>query len=130
MASFEITGTLKQKGNTQQVSDKFSKREFVLTIDATTSYPQYVSLQLTQDKCSQLDNFNVGDEMKVSFNLRGREWNSPDGVLKYFNSLEAWRIEKFTSSAQPQPTTNYTATPAMQEQVIAPQNSADDDLPF
>lgn len=130
MASFEITGTLKQKGNTQQVSEKFSKREFVLTVDASTSYPQYISLQLTQDKCSQLDNYNVGDELKVSFNLRGREWNSPDGVLKYFNSLEAWRIERFTVSDQPQATTNYTATPAMQEQVIAPQNSADDDLPF
>lgn len=130
MASFEITGTLKQKGNTQQVSDKFSKREFVLTIDATTSYPQYISLQLTQDKCSQLDSFNVGDEMKVSFNLRGREWNSPDGVLKYFNSLEAWRIEKFTGSTQAPTDNRTTATPAMQEQVIAPQNSVDDDLPF
>ena len=89
----EVTGILKVKFDTQKVSDRFSKREFVLTTEATSPYPQHVSFQLTQDKCNLLDQYNVGDEMKIQFNLRGREWNGPQGV-KYFNTLEAWRIEK------------------------------------
>jgi hypothetical protein len=90
----EVTGTLKVKFDTQKVSDRFSKREFVLVTEANTPYPQFVSFQVTQDKCNLLDQFNEGDELKVQFNLRGREWNGPQGV-KYFNTLEAWRIEKF-----------------------------------
>jgi hypothetical protein len=88
----EITGILKMKFDTQKVSDRFSKREFVLTTEASTPYPQHISFQVTQDKCDLLDRFNEGDEIKVNFNLRGREWNGPQGV-KYFNTLEAWRIE-------------------------------------
>lgn len=96
----EVTGTLKVKFDTQKVSDRFQKREFVLTTDASTPYPQHVSFQITQDKCSILDQYNVGDELKVQFNLRGREWNGPQGI-KYFNTLEAWRIEKFNNAANP-----------------------------
>jgi hypothetical protein len=50
--------------------------------------------QATQDKCSMLDNYNVNDQVEVSFNLRGREWTSPQGEIKYFNTIEAWRIER------------------------------------
>lgn len=96
----EVTGTLKAKFDTQKVSDRFSKREFVLTTEANTPYPQHVSFQVTQDKCSLLDQFNEGDELKVQFNLRGREWNGPQGI-KYFNTLEAWRIERFTNAGNP-----------------------------
>jgi hypothetical protein len=91
---FNITGTLKVKSAEQQVSDKFRKREFVIT-DNSSQYPQHISFQLTQDKCSLIDSCKVGEDIKVFFNLRGREWKSPkDGELKYFNSLEAWKIEK------------------------------------
>lgn len=95
----EVSGILKAKYDTQKVSDKFSKREFILTTESNTPYPQFVSFQVNQDKCSILDQFNEGDELKVSFNLRGREWNSPQGV-KYFNTLDAWRLEKVVN-AQP-----------------------------
>jgi hypothetical protein len=95
----EIIGQLKVKSDTQVVSEKFKKREFVLTTEASTPYPQHVSFQVTQDKCDILDKFNEGDELKVQFNLRGREWNSPNGV-KYFNTLEAWRIERMGESAK------------------------------
>lgn len=88
----EVTGTLKAKFDTQVVSDRFSKREFVLTTEANTPYPQHVSFQVTQDKCSILDQYEIGQELKIQFNLRGREWNGPQGI-KYFNTLEAWRIE-------------------------------------
>ncbi|MDO9185199.1 MAG: DUF3127 domain-containing protein [Bacteroidota bacterium] len=88
----DITGILKVKSEAQQVSEKFKKREFVLT-DNSSQYPQHVSFQLTQDKCNLIDSYNVGAEIKVHFNLRGREWTSPQGEIKYFNTLEAWRIE-------------------------------------
>ena len=114
----EITGQLKVKADTQVVSDKFKKREFVLTTEASTPYPQHVSFQLNQDKCDILDKFSVGDELSVSFNLRGREWNGPQGV-KYFNTLEAWLIKRVGESAKNDPP---TFTP--------PNPSDNDDLPF
>lgn len=128
MASFEVNGTLKVKKDTQVVSDKFSKREFVITTDLATQYPQYISLQLTQDKCVLLDAYQVGDEIKVSFNLRGREWSGPEGI-RYFNSLEAWRIEKVgaTQQSAPQATAPSFANEAS---VMQNDNAANDDLPF
>ena len=100
MATLETTGFLHVKNQTQQVSDKFAKREFVLKTEASSQYPQFVTMQLTQDKCDVLDKYQVGQELKVSFNLRGREWNGPDGI-KYFNTLEAWRIESVGTVQQP-----------------------------
>lgn len=88
----QITGTLKVVGDTQTVSEKFKKREFVLT-DNSSQYPQHISFQLVNDKCNLLDNKAIGTQVTVHFNLRGREWNSPDGTVKYFNTLEAWRLE-------------------------------------
>lgn len=120
----DITGILKLKTEAQQVSDKFRKREFVLT-DNSSQYPQHISFQLTQDKCSLLDQYNVGDEIKVHFNLRGREWTSPKGEIKYFNTLEAWRIEGGSAGAAKNSSASMndvaaTFTAASQE----------DDLPF
>lgn len=89
----EVKGLLHLKKETQTVSEKFSKREFVLKTDAETTYPQFVSFQVSQDKCSLLDKFNVGDELTVAFNLKGREWNNGTEV-KYFNTLDAWMIKK------------------------------------
>ena len=123
MASFEVVGTLKAKFETQQVSDKFAKREFVIMTDTTTQYPQAINFQLSQDKCGLLDSYNVGEEMKVSFNLRGREWSGPEGV-KYFNSLEAWRLEKVSSSSA-----SSHAAPTSSDDVM-PSTEHNDDLPF
>lgn len=93
MSNYQFIGVLKVKNDTVQVSEKFSKREFVVT-DTTSQYPQDVLFQLTQDKCALLDNVQVNESITVSFNLRGREWINPQGEAKYFNSLDAWRIEK------------------------------------
>jgi hypothetical protein len=122
--SLQVKGKLKLKGNEQVVSDRFRKREFVLT-DDSTQYPQYISFQLTQDKCSLIDPVNPGDEITVSFNLRGREWKSPQGEVKYFNSLEAWRIEKGAAGGSEEK--NYEAMP---EETFRQQGDATDDLPF
>jgi hypothetical protein len=123
----EVTGQLKLKYDTQKVSEKFQKRDFVLSTDLSTPYPQHVSFQVTQDKCSMLDTFNEGDEIKVQFNLRGREWNGPQGI-KFFNTLEAWRIEKVaagSSNAAPAQTQQNTAAPVFNSSV-----ADNDDLPF
>ena len=98
----QVTGILKAKFDTQKVSDSFSKREFVLTTEHTTPYPQQVSFQLTKDKCALLDSITLGTELTVSFNLRGREWNGPQGV-KYFNTLEAWSLKANGSANNPTP---------------------------
>ncbi len=87
------SGQLKLKYDTQKVSDKLQKRDFVLTTGYDTPYPQFVTFQLVNDKCSQLDNLNEGDLITVEFNLKGREWNGPQG-LKYFNQLDAWKLTK------------------------------------
>lgn len=88
----EAIGKLHTIFDTKQVSDRFSKREFVVEL-ADQKYPQTVLFQLTGDRCSQLDNFQVGDQIRIEFSLRGREWRSPSGELKYFNSLDVWRVE-------------------------------------
>jgi hypothetical protein len=131
----EVVGTLKAKFDTQKVSDRFQKREFVLTTEASTPYPQHVSFQVTQDKCNILDQFGDGEEIKVQFNLRGREWNGPQGI-KYFNTLEAWRIEKVSggnssgpSSQNSNQATNNTINTSSAP-VFTGNVGDNDDLPF
>lgn len=87
----DVIGTLKQKSEIIAVNDNFNKREFVLTLDG--EYPQHVQFELTQQKCNLIDATKIGQQMKVYFNLRGREWTNKEGELKYFNSLQAWKIE-------------------------------------
>lgn len=100
---YQLTGTLKVKENTVQVSEKFSKREFVIT-ESSSMYPQDIMFQLEQDKCNLIDNAKIGDQLTVSFNLRGREWTSPQGEVRYFNTLSAWRIERAQSQTPPSST--------------------------
>lgn len=128
---FKLTGTLKVLNPTVQVSEKFSKREFVVT-ESSSMYPQDILFQLTQDKCSLLDGYNVNDQIDVSFNLRGREWTSPQGEVKYFNSLDAWRIDRAGAgagipSSGPSAMNLAPVTAASAEMTI---EKEDDDLPF
>jgi len=89
----EATGRLHTIFDTKQVSERFSKREFVVEMSDNPKYPQTVLFQLTGDRCVQLDGMNVGDNVSIEFSLRGREWRSPSGDVKYFNSLDVWRVE-------------------------------------
>lgn len=90
----QITGTIKQIFDTKIIGEKkFRTREFILSDDAD-KYPQVISFQFTQDKCAYLDSYKRGENVTVTFNLRGREWTSPQGETKYFNTLEAWKIER------------------------------------
>jgi hypothetical protein len=92
----EVKGKLIVKGETIVVSEKFSKRHFV--VETQDTYPQTIELQLSQDKCNLLDGINLGDELEVSINLRGRMWTNPQGEVKYFNTLEAWKIDRLSAS--------------------------------
>ncbi len=128
---FKLTGTLKVLNPTVQVSEKFSKREFVVT-ESSSMYPQDILFQLTQDKCSLLDGYNVNDQVEVSFNLRGREWTSPQGEVKYFNSLDAWRLDRAGAgsgipASGPSAMNLAPVTAASAEMNV---EKADDDLPF
>ncbi len=126
---YKLTGTVKVVNNTVQVSEKFSKREFVVT-DSTGMYPQDISFQATQDKCSLLDGVHPGEQIEVSFNLRGREWTSPQGEVKYFNTLEAWRIEKAGANSGMGSISNDPIPASTPSPIEAASSDEDDDLPF
>jgi len=89
----KITGTLKIKKDTQVVSEAFSKREFVLTV-VDGAFSNDILIQLTKDKVTLINDINIGDMLEVEVNLKGKEWNSPSGEVKYFNSIECWKVNK------------------------------------
>jgi hypothetical protein len=124
-----IKGKIKVINPTIVVSDKFSKREFVVETEET--YPQPILIQLTQDKCTLLDLFRVGQDVEVSVNLKGREWNSPQGETKYFNTIEAWRINSGTSTPQTStPKASGIASNFQEDVIIDMIDMQDHNLPF
>ncbi|MEW6470437.1 MAG: DUF3127 domain-containing protein [Bacteroidota bacterium] len=118
----DITGTIKVIHKEEKVNDNFTKRVFVIT-DNSSQYPQIIPFELVKDKCSLIDKFKVGDEVKVHFNIRGREWTSPKGEIKYFTSLNAWRIEN-VGSAQNVPPSSEPPVETFTSK------GEEDDLPF
>lgn len=96
----EVSGKVKFLSDEQQVTSTFKKRELVVT--TMEQYPQHILIEFKQDKCDLLNNCNVGDDVKVSINILGREWISPQGETKYFNSIQGWRIEKENSATPTQ----------------------------
>jgi len=94
----EVNGKIKVLGDVATFGDNgFKKREIVVTTD--DQYPQEILIEFVQDKCEVLDKYKVGDDVKVSINLRGREWINPEGVAKYFNAIQGWRIEGVQAAA-------------------------------
>lgn len=129
--SYQLTGKIKVLGGVEQKTDTFKVRKFVVTIDGDSQYPQDIELQAANEKCDALNTFAVGSDVTVSFNLRGREWKSPQGEMKYFTTLDAWKVDAGTApkagnstpkgaAAQPSVPANQTPVP------VAP----NDDLPF
>jgi len=105
----EATGKLHTIFETKQVSERFTKREFVVELLDNPKYPQVVLFQLTGDRCAQLDGLRVGDAVRIDFSLRGREWRSPQGDVKYFNSLDVWKVEAAHGNARRDPRGRGTA---------------------
>ncbi len=131
----EIKAKLLEKFDTQDVSASFRKREFVVEYAENPQYPEFVKFELIQDKCDQLDGFNVGQELNVAFNLKGRKWTNPKGEVVYFNSLQAWRIsaanDVAAAPAQPQAAVNESTENLQEpEWLTSSSDSEVDDLPF
>lgn len=124
--AFEVSGVIYDIMDTQVISDRFSKREFVLEIE-DGAYKQHIKFQLTQDRCDLMDNYEKGTEVKVSFNLRGRPYQKGAETI-YFTNLEAWRVSKATSAAQSAAPAVEDAFPSVGD--IPPADDSGDDLPF
>lgn len=123
MPSFEVTGKLHKKFDTENKTETFQAREFVIIVE-DGNYPQHVKFQLVQDRCALVDEYNEGDDIKVHFDLRGREWQG-----RYFTNLNAWRIERPTASASaPPPSGMDNSFPTADDEPSS--MAADDDLPF
>lgn len=124
--AFELTGKLIEKFDTQEISEKFKKREFVIEFqdNPNLSFSESIKFQLTQDRCNLMDNYQVGQDLKVSFNLRGRRWEK-DGKVSYFTNLEAWRIEPGSAT----PMQDAPPLPDSGAQGFNP-NDSSSDLPF
>ena len=102
---FKIKGEIKLIEEAVQVTEKFKKRAFVL-IDDSSQYPQYINFQLTQDRCELLKDCQVGQRIEVNFNIKGREWTDKEGNIRYFNSLDVWRIVYEEASVEIPPIPN------------------------
>lgn len=122
-----IKGKILELNDTVQVTDTFKKREFVVEYADNPQYPEFVKFELIQDKCDLIDGLTVGQEVDVHFNLRGRKWTDPKGEVKYFNSLQAWRIDPASAAAPPPPSDDSgSQEPAW----LNADDKTDDDLPF
>ncbi len=129
----EIKGIIKKISETVQISDRFRKREFVVEYSNNPDYPQPLQFEMVQDRCEFLDSFQEGQEVEVHFDLRGREWTNPQGQVKYFNSLQAWKLVAEQDEAKP-PTEDIQKSeksePLQQEKPGWLDSDAADDLPF
>ena len=129
----EIKGIIKKISETVQISDRFRKREFVVEYSNNPDYPQPLQFEMVQDRCELLDSFQEGQEVEVHFDLRGREWTNPQGQVKYFNSLQAWKLVAEQDEAKP-PTEDIQkrgkSEPMQQEKPGWLDSVAADELPF
>jgi hypothetical protein len=126
----EVTGRVKMIDQTKEVgSGGFKKRDIVVTTDE--QYPQHILVQFVQDKCDLLNNFQVGEQVKIDINLRGREWTNQQGETVYFNTIQGWRIGKVQAEAS---ATAPQAPPMPTAETFAPATNLNeeepDDLPF
>lgn len=121
----ELKGKVHEIGALQQVSETFKKRDLIIEYAENPTYPEYIRFEALQDKTALFDSLKQGDDVEVSFNLRGRPWTDKTGKTSYFNSLVVWRINALTASAAAASTPAY-APPA--DLNSAP--GEEDDLPF
>ena len=126
----EVKAKIEKIFATQQVTQSFRKREFVVEFAENPQYPEFVKFEMIQDKCDQLDQFSEGQTISISFNLKGRKWTDPKGEVKYFNTLQAWRIAP-ESQNEPAPIKGDQAPPpAANDEPDWLASDDSDDLPF
>jgi len=129
-----IKGKIVEIFEEQQVTGSFKKREFVVEFAENPQYPEFIKFELIQDKCSLLDSYQVDQEIEIQFNLKGRKWNDPNGGVKYFNTLQAWRItapsQQVAQSNNPGQAAVPTQTATSNEPPAWLENADDEDVPF
>jgi hypothetical protein len=126
----EITGKIKLIDEVKTYgSNGFRKREIIITTQE--QYPQQILVEFVQDKCELLDPYQIGQDVRIGINLRGREWVNPEGQTKYFNSIQGWRIDQLDQEIDNEESTPiqkpFETTDSKNEE-----NDSDeeDDLPF
>lgn len=118
---FEITGTIKKIFDEQTFGSGFNKREFVITVP-DGRFPQDIKFECVKDKVALLSSLSVGDEIKVSFDLRGREWKD-----NYYVNLNAWKLESVGAAGGKKPAPAADEDPNI---VDEPRHDVDEDVPF
>ena len=122
----ELLGKIKLIGDTKTYGDNgFRKRELVLTTEE--QYPQHILIEFIQNNCELLDNYNIGQTVRIGINIRGREWESPDQGIKYFNSIQGWRIESLDDQVMDSPPEDITIEDTSESKS---DDLTEDDLPF
>jgi hypothetical protein len=127
--SHNATGKIHQINDVQQITEKFSKREFVLELSNNPAYVEKVLFTLIGDKAELINDFNAGEDVEIKFNLKGREWTSPQGDIKFFNTLEVWNISK-TSSNKSENASESDKEIKDRVHLSANDSKEEDDLPF
>lgn len=115
----EIRGKVHEIGAVQNVTDTFKKRDLIVAYAENPQFVEYIRFEATQDRITIFDNLSIGEEIEISFNLRGRPWTNKEGVTTYFNSVVAWRVTKLSNTAASVPVP-----------VDLSSQTEDDDLPF
>lgn len=127
----DIKGKLLEKSETANVTASFKKREFVVEYAENPQYPEYIKFELIQDKCDLINDLQPGQEIEVHFNLKGRKWTDPKGEVKYFNSLQAWRVLPLNQhQAAGGAAASGDVPPPSEEPEWLSASAEDDDLPF
>jgi hypothetical protein len=118
----KVTGKIHFVGALRVVSEKFKSKDVVIVTE--DKFPQYITIQFTQDKTDLVNPEDIGEQVEVSINLRGRKWESPQGEIKYFNTIEGWQINAVQSAVE------NKGRQALKETIIQESNFDNDDLPF
>ena len=122
----ELLGKIKLIGDTKTYGDNgFRKRELVLTTEE--QYPQHILIEFIQNNCELLDNYSIGQTVRIGINIRGREWESPDQGIKYFNSIQGWRFESLDDQVMDSPPEDITMEDTSESKS---DDLTEDDLPF
>lgn len=123
----ELQGKIKVIGETQTFGNNgFRKRELVIV--TAEQYPQSIQIEFVQDKVDELNKFQVGQEVIVHINIRGREWVNPQGETRYFNSIQGWRIQIGQNAGTDSNTATGNGSPQLQSSGLTQEE--EDDLPF
>jgi len=122
----DLQGKILEIFETVQINDSFKKREFIVEYADNPNYPELIKFELTQDRCDLLNDFQVNQEVEVWFNIKGRKWTDPQGEDKYFNSLQAWKLQPIQSSE----TSEDPSKDLKEPEWLSNNPEEEDDLPF